>query len=130
MRFFPLTRMAVWALIAVIFLAGSIASQSQAAVSGPYGSVDTTIGTAGSGNTFPGATLPFGMVQWSPDTTTDAWYFHGDKKIMGFSMTHISGAGCPLYGDFGVLPVSGELQESPGKDLKAYGAEFDHAKEE
>ncbi|HEY3707186.1 MAG TPA: GH92 family glycosyl hydrolase, partial [Terracidiphilus sp.] len=47
-----------------------------------------------------------------------------------FSMTHISGAGCPLYGDFGVLPVSGELQESPGKDLKAYGAEFDHAKEE
>ncbi|HET6169480.1 MAG TPA: hypothetical protein VFE01_04825, partial [Terracidiphilus sp.] len=69
-----------------------------------YGQVDTRIGTAGGGNTFPGATLPFGMVQWSPDTTTDAWYYYGDKKILGFSMTHLSGAGCSLYGDFGVLP--------------------------
>jgi predicted alpha-1,2-mannosidase len=70
------------------------------------------------------------MVQWSPDTTTDAWYFYNDKKILGFSLTHISGAGCPLYGDFGVLPVSGELKESAGKDLNAYAAGFDHAREE
>jgi predicted alpha-1,2-mannosidase len=108
----------------------SAAMQGSGKAATPYESVDTRIGTAGSGNTFPGATLPFGMVQWSPDTTTDAWYFYGDKKILGFSLTHISGAGCPLYGDFGVLPVSGELQESPGKNLKAYGAEFDHSKEE
>jgi predicted alpha-1,2-mannosidase len=92
--------------------------------------VDTRIGTAGGGNTFPGATLPFGMVQWSPDTNEDAWYRYDEKTILGFSLTHISGAGCPLYGDFAVLPLTGELTTSPSKDLKAYAAEFDHAKEE
>ena len=67
--------------------------------------MDTFIGTAGGGNTFPGATLPFGMVQWSPDTNHDAWYRYDEKSILGFSLTHISGAGCPLYGDFAVLPL-------------------------
>jgi len=120
-----------WALgLFLVFGVHAFAIQVEPQDTSAYGQVDTRIGTAGGGNTFPGATLPFGMVQWSPDTTTDAWYFYGDKKILGFSMTHLSGAGCSLYGDFGVLPVSGELQESPGKDLKAYGAEFDHAKEE
>ena len=120
-----------WALgLFLAFGAHAFAFQVEPQDTSPYGQVDTRIGTAGGGNTFPGATLPFGMVQWSPDTTTDAWYFYGDQKILGFSMTHLSGAGCSLYGDFGVLPVTGELQESPGKDLKAYGVEFDHAKEE
>lgn len=72
------------------------------------------MGTAGGGNTFPGATLPFGMVQWSPDTNTDAWYRYDEKQLYGFSLTHISGAGCPLYGDFAVLPVLDELTASPG----------------
>ena len=75
----------------------------------PYEAVDPLIGTAGSGNTFPGATLPFGMIQWSPDTNNEAWYFYGDKQIHGFSLMHVSGAGCPLYGDFAVLPTSSEL---------------------
>ena len=57
-----------------------------------YGAVDPFIGTAGSGNTFPGATLPFGMMQWSPDTNTEAWYIYGEKQIHGFSLTHVSGA--------------------------------------
>lgn len=96
----------------------------------PYDSVDTFIGTAGGGNTFPGATLPFGMVQWSPDTNHDAWYRYDEKSILGFSLMHISGAGCPLYGDFAVLPVAGELATSPGKDFAPYAAAFDHAKEE
>ena len=131
MRFsFSLYRI-FWALgLFLVFGVHAFAIQVEPQDTSAYGQVDTRIGTAGGGNTFPGATLPFGMVQWSPDTTTDAWYYYGDKKILGFSMTHLSGAGCSLYGDFGVLPVSGELQESPGKDLKAYGAEFDHAKEE
>lgn len=80
----------------------------------PYDSVDPLIGTAGGGNTFPGATLPFGMIQWSPDTNQDAWYKYDEKKLYGFSLTHISGAGCPLYGDFAVLPVLDELTASPG----------------
>lgn len=110
---------------AVLFSAVGLGAQS-----GPYESVDPLIGTTGSGNTFPGATLPFGMVQWSPDTNKDAWYFYGETAIRGFSLTHISGAGCPLYGDFGVLPVTEPLAASPGKDLAAYAARFEHSKEE
>ncbi len=131
MRNSSLSRKAVWALFIFCALLGeTIASPAQSAAANPYDSVDTRIGTSGGGNTFPGATLPFGMMQWSPDTNQDAWYRYDEKAILGFSLTHISGAGCPLYGDFGVLPLSGELTVSPGKDLKAYAAEFDHAKEE
>ena len=63
-------------------------------VSTPYDAVDPTIGTAGGGETFPGASLPFGMVQWSPDTNHRAYYIYNDKQITGFSMTHLSGVGC------------------------------------
>ncbi len=84
------------------------------APSTPYDSVDPIIGTDGGGNTFPGATLPFGMVQWSPDTNTDAWYYHNQNQLYGFSLTHISGAGCSVYGDFAVLPTSDTLAISPG----------------
>jgi predicted alpha-1,2-mannosidase len=84
----------------------------------PYDSVDPIIGTEGGGNTFPGATLPFGMVQWSPDTNTDAWYYHDQNQLYGFSLTHISGAGCPLFGDFAVLPTSNALTTSPGAKFK------------
>ncbi len=96
----------------------------------PYDSVDPFIGTAGSGNTFPGATLPFGMMQWSPDTGHEGWYFYNEKQITGFSLTHISGAGCPLYGDFAVLPTPGELKSSPGADFTPYAAAFDHGHEQ
>lgn len=105
----------------------------------PYDTVDTLIGTAGGGNTFPGATLPFGMIQWSPDTNTSAWYEYSqaahpkaaaEKSILGFGMTHISGAGCELYGDFAVLPITGELTASPGADITQYAVKFDHAQEE
>jgi len=96
----------------------------------PYEAVNPIIGTSGGGNTFPGATLPFGMMQWSPDTGTDAWYHYHDKQITGFGLTHISGAGCPIYGDFAVLPVTGELGASPGLDIAPYAVGFDHSKEE
>jgi predicted alpha-1,2-mannosidase len=100
-----------------------------AAQSTPYDSVDPIIGTAGGGNTFPGATLPFGMIQWSPDTGSDAWYDYGAKRIYGFSLTHLSGAGCPLYGDFPVLPWPGELTVSPHANRELYTQPFDHAQE-
>ncbi len=96
----------------------------------PYDLVDPFIGTAGGGNTFPGATLPFGMVQWSPDTNEDAWYMYDEKNIHGFSLTHVSGAGCPLYGDFAVLPVPGALSASPGANSASYAQPFDHANEQ
>jgi len=116
---------------ALIFLSllASIAASAQSATMA-YDTVDPFIGTAGGGNTFPGATLPFGMMQWSPDTNHDAWYFYSDKQIKGFSLTHISGAGCPLYGDFAVLPTSSALTAVPGQDMVAYPAAFDHSNEE
>ncbi len=70
--------------------------------------VNPFIGTAADGNTFPAATLPFGMMQWGPDTRADGWYRYDDKSIRGFSLTHISGAGCPIYADVPILPGAGQ----------------------
>ncbi len=114
--------------VAVLLLAGGIAARGQNALS-PYDTVNPFIGTAGGGNTFPGATLPFGMVQWSPDTNGDAWYRYHEQSIRGFSLTHISGAGCPQYGDFAVLPTTAELIASPGADFAPYAVAFDHGSE-
>ena len=100
-------------------------AQSQ---STPYDSVDPIIGTDGGGNTFPGATLPFGIVQCIPDTNNGALYFHGQNHLYGFSLTHISGAGCALYGDFSVLPTSDALTTSPGTKFTPLA--FDHLNEE
>ncbi|MGC1421984.1 MAG: GH92 family glycosyl hydrolase [Terracidiphilus sp.] len=98
------------ALLPILFAYSALAQSSPT----PYDSVNPLIGTAGGGNTFPGAALPFGMVQWSPDTNTDAWYKYDEKQLYGFSLTHISGAGCPLYGDFAVMPTLDALTASPG----------------
>ena len=115
--------------LALLSLLAGISAHAQSA-SGPYDAVDPIIGTSGGGNTFPGASLPFGMVQWSPDTNHDAWYLYNDRQIEGFGLTHISGAGCPLYGDFAVLPTTGPLTSSPGTSFDPYAAAFDHSKEE
>ncbi|MFE0461780.1 GH92 family glycosyl hydrolase [Kitasatospora sp. NPDC058965] len=65
---------------------------------------------AGAGNTYPGAAAPLGMVQWSPDTVNNGYaasYNYNDNQIRGFSLTHISGAGCPDYGNLPFMPVLG-----------------------
>jgi predicted alpha-1,2-mannosidase len=61
------------------------------------------------GSTFPAASAPFGAVQWGPDTpgANPAGYFHPDTQILGFSMNHLDGAGCPSERDFPVLPLVG-----------------------
>lgn len=118
---------AVSALLLVLTLPAL--AQSPAPAPSPYDSVDPFIGTAGGGNTFPGATLPFGMIQWSPDTGPDGWYDYGKNRITGFSLTHISGAGCPVYGDIPVLPWAGELNESPHANRDRYSVAFSHANE-
>ena len=71
----------------------------------PASMVDPFIGTGGHGHTFPGATVPFGMMQFSPDTRMNDWdgcsgYHTSDDTILGFSTTHLSGTGCSDYGDF------------------------------
>ena len=73
--------------------------------------VDPFIGTSGHGHTFPGATVPFGMVQFSPDTRMNDWdgcsgYHTSDNTILGFSTTHLSGTGCSDYGDFRLMPFT------------------------
>src|SRR6476659_4781593 len=69
------------------------------------------IGTGGHGHTFPGAAVPFGMVQVSPDTRLDGWdgcsgYHYSDSLIYGFSHTHLSGTGCSDYGDILLMPAT------------------------
>ena len=73
--------------------------------------VDPFIGTGGHGHTFPGATVPFGMVQLSPDTRLDGWdgcsgYHYSDSIVYGFSHTHLSGTGVSDYGDVLLMPTS------------------------
>src|SRR5438045_9248012 len=78
------------------------------------------IGTGGHGHTFPGATVPFGMVQLSPDTDDARWdacsgYHHDDTSIMGFSHTHLSGTGVGDMLDVLVVPATGPVRLQPGR---------------
>jgi len=94
-------------------------------------SVDPFIGTKGMGHCYPGATVPFGFVQLSPDTDTAAYsldgktynkdvyrycagYQHDDPTIVGFSHTHLHGAGHSDLGDLLVMPTVGPLKLNPG----------------
>lgn len=94
--------------------------------------VNPMIGTGGHGHTFPGATVPFGMVQLSPDTRIDgSWdgcsgYHISDSLIYGFSHTHLSGTGCSDYGDMMIMPVMGIASFEP----KVYASKFSHATED
>jgi predicted alpha-1,2-mannosidase len=93
--------------------------------------VNPLIGTGGHGHTFPGAVLPFGMVQLSPDTRVDgSWdgcsgYHYSDSFIYGFSHTHLSGTGCTDYGDILLMPMSG----TPSPENNVYGSKFSHTNE-
>ena len=93
--------------------------------------VNPFIGTGGHGHTFPGAVLPFGMVQLSPDTRVDgSWdgcsgYHYSDSIIYGFSHTHLSGTGCSDWGDIMLMPMVGK----PTADNKIYSSKFFHSKE-
>ena len=77
--------------------------------------VNPFIGTDAHGHTFPGATLPFGTVQLSPDTRVEGWdacagYHYSGNTIIGFSHTHLSGTGIPDYGDILLMSTVGKLK--------------------
>lgn len=134
LHFHYLHRMKYW------FIAGALLfSQVQAQVSTndltQY--VNPFIGTGGHGHTFPGATLPFGMVQLSPDTRADGYndwdgcggYHYSDSIIYGFSHTHLSGTGVADYCDVLLMPTVGEIQMNSmsGNDPKTgYASAFSH----
>ncbi|MBS2962655.1 lectin [Actinocrinis puniceicyclus] len=92
-------------------------------VSDPSSLVNPFIGTTGDGHDFPGADVPYGMLQWSPDTSSrpkGGGYDYGDSAITGFSLTHISGPGCDAAGDVPVLPTVGAVDSSPGSDSTSF----------
>ena len=95
-------------------VAGSQANGARtAAVADPASLVNPFIGTANGGHDFPGADVPFGMVQWSPDThppVRGGGYSYAASSITGFSLTHLAGAGCEADGDVPVLPTVGPIR--------------------
>lgn len=132
------------AVAGVVFSLQAKAQQTEALV--PY--VKPLTGTARMGHTYPGATVPFGMVQLSPDTDTLSYeqngsynkdvyrycagYQYADKTIVGFSHTHFSGTGHSDLGDFLIMPTTGALQLNPGtadNPASGYRSAFSHNNE-
>ena len=130
------------ALLAAALAAGALASvpgsagavAAPAVVADPTALVNPFIGT-GSGdavvgpvNMFPGASAPFGMVAWSPDTTSRpaaSGYAYTDSSTIGLSVTHVSGAGCGIAGDLPILPTVGDIGTNPTATTEP----FSHANE-
>ncbi|MFN8397526.1 MAG: GH92 family glycosyl hydrolase [Bacteroidia bacterium] len=109
-------------LLFIVLLAGcknGNKDASTATPADPYASVDPFIGTGGHGHTYPGATVPFGMVQLSPDTRLEGWdgvsgYHFTDSIIYGFSHTHLSGTGIADYCDILMMPLPKRAGENTG----------------
>ena len=131
----------------------SVAGEAEVSIEKPVADlaqyVDPMIGTAKMGHTYPGATVPFGSIQLSPDTDTIpyavdgkynpdvykycAGYQYNDKTIVGFSHTHFSGTGHSDLGDFLVMPTTGELKLNPGTATNpdsGYRSRFSHEREQ
>jgi predicted alpha-1,2-mannosidase len=103
-------------------------------VADPAALVDPMIGTGSGGatvgqvDTYPGATAPFGMLSFSPDTPSrpdGGGYDYADSSTLGFSLTHMSGPGCSAYGDFPILPTVGAIGDDPISTTSA----FSHSQE-
>src|ERR1700722_19787530 len=135
MQFFPKGLLLL--LCAFCFCNDGLAGKAQS----PASMVDPFIGTGPDGHTFPGATVPFGMVQLSPDTQIRSFkqsykwaagYRYEDSTILGFSHTHFSGAGHSDLGDVLLQPISGDVRLEPGeidKPLSGYRSRFSHDSE-
>ncbi|WP_452219920.1 GH92 family glycosyl hydrolase [Lacinutrix salivirga] len=96
--------------------------------------VNPFIGTGGHGHTYPGATMPFGMMQLSPDTRLDGWdgcsgYHYSDSYIYGFSHTHLSGTGVSDYGDVLIMPTNAQHFNNGADGKPGYKAHFSHDNE-
>jgi predicted alpha-1,2-mannosidase len=84
------------------------------------------VGGGAGGSTYPGAVVPFGMTQFSPDTPSGSpsGYRDSDRTIEEFSLTHFNGAGCPNNEDLSILPVTGALGASPGSSWTSYASAY------
>lgn len=126
----------LWTLLALAASAGAAGRDAQARPRlSDY--IRPFVGTQGEGNTYPGPSAPFGMVQFSPDTDKELWdtasgYEYSDTSILGFSCTHLSGTGIPDLGDFLFMPVVGTPKFVPGTKEdpdSGYRARYSHADE-
>lgn len=135
--------------LAFAVVAGSVAPADAATNAKPARFVHPFVGTAaqtqdfgtggGAGNTFPAAALPFGMAQWGPDTVpglvnAPGGYSYDDQRIKGFSLTHMSGAGCATYQDIPFMPTTAAVTQPPTTSRSAtinsrYVATFSHRHE-
>jgi len=142
MKQFGATLLVLVATVATSSLAPSSAmAASPAANEAAYAAVNPFIGTGGEGHTYPGATVPYGMVQLSPDTRIKsrkdgygwaAGYRYDDSTIVGFSHTHFSGTGHSDLGDLLLMPTTGALKlerGDPDQPLSGYTSRFSHASE-
>jgi len=135
-------------ILLFLFLAGPSVSLAQVSSENLIQYVNPLIGTHKMGHTYPGATVPFGMVQLSPETDTllyehqgkyngpvykyCAGYQYDDPTIVGFSHTHFSGTGHSDLGDILIMPTEGKLQFNPGTEdhpEKGYRSVFSHQNE-
>ena len=121
-------------LLSVLALALAISANGQERL---INYVNPFIGTDGFGNVYPGAQIPFGGIQISPDTDdydydVAAGYKYNKPTIMGFSLTHLSGTGIPDLGDFLFVPGTGTLKSATGTAEdpdSGYRSRFSHEKE-
>lgn len=117
-------------ILTALLIGTAVYSQAQTKTEKLVDYVNPIIGTQRMGHTYPGATVPFGMVQLSPETDTASYekdghynpdvykycagYQYDDKTIVGFSHTHFSGTGHSDLGDFLIMPTVGALKLNPG----------------
>jgi predicted alpha-1,2-mannosidase len=123
-------------------LVGLVATTAAIAAAGPSASVNPLIGTTNGGNVFPGAVVPFGMVQFSPEASplpgkkrpiaAPGGYEYRATRIRGFSLTNVEGWGCAGgSGDVPIMPVTVKVAGSPSADYRhAYAVGFTHANEQ
>lgn len=118
-------------------VAVALVTGSQAAWAGPNPVYEPLpmVGTDAHGHAYPGAVVPFGMVQLSPDTGTEGWdwcsgYHYSDSTIEGFTHTHLSGTGCGCLGDVLLMPTVGDVYLEAGSPGDGYASKFSHAQEQ
>ena len=116
------------ALIPLCATSPASAASGPSYVKDPASLVNPFIGTSNGGDVFPGADLPFGMIQWSPDTPSrpsGGGYEYTDNSITGYSLSHLSGPGCGAEGDVPILPTTGAVPSDPSSATQP----LDHSQE-
>ncbi len=123
----------IWKCCWILCLS-AVAGSWAYAQTAPFDQVDPFIGTETSqlkdnGNTMPGAARPFGMLYWSPDSADGEFYRYEDPVTRGFSLLHLSGPGCGVYGEVPIFPMLGLPAEPPPVLPLGYRAGYKHVDE-